>query len=81
MKCLAGIGVAVWLLCCPSTSHAQAVEVTPFVGHRFGGDVFERVIGQPVDLDGTRAVGAVVNVKVGRPASSSRRSSRISKRE
>jgi len=67
MRCLAGPTVAGWLLFCPWTSHAQAVEVTPFVGHRFGGDVFERVIGQPVDLDGTRAVGALVNVKVRTP--------------
>jgi hypothetical protein len=37
--------------------------VTPFVGYRFGGGFFERITGQPVDLDGAPAVGAVVNVK------------------
>jgi len=58
------IAVATGLLCCPSTSHAQTVEVTPWVGYRFGGDFFERITGQPVDLDGTRTVGGVVNVKV-----------------
>ena len=62
---LAGIAVASGLLCCPSASHAQTVEVTPFVGYRFGGDFFERVTGQPVDLDGTRTFGAAVNVKLG----------------
>ena len=60
-----GIGVAVWLACWPAPSHGQALEVTPFVGYRFGGGFFERVTGQPVDLDGARAVGAVVNVRVG----------------
>ena len=59
----AGIGVAIGLLCCPSASHAQTVEVTPLFGYRFGGDLFERVTRQPVDLDGTRTFGAVVNVK------------------
>jgi hypothetical protein len=57
------IALAAWLLCSPGTSHAQAVEVTPFVGYRFGGDFFERITGQSVDLDDTRTVGAVVNVK------------------
>jgi hypothetical protein len=58
-----GIAVAAWLLCWPGTSQAQTVEVTPAVGYRFGGDFFERITGQPVNLDGARTVGAVVNVK------------------
>ena len=61
---LVEIAVATGLLCCPSTSHAQTVEVAPFVGYRFGGDLFERIAGQPVALDGTRTVGGVVNVKL-----------------
>ncbi len=65
MRRLGRIAVAAWLLCWPETSPAQAIEVTPFVGYRFGGDFFERVTGQPVDLDGARAVGAVLNVKFG----------------
>jgi len=28
---------------------AQTVEISPFVGYRFGGDFFERVTGQAVD--------------------------------
>jgi hypothetical protein len=62
MRRLGGFAAAAWLLCWPGTSHAQAVEVTPFVGYRFGGDFFERITGQSVDLDGARTVGAVVNV-------------------
>jgi hypothetical protein len=60
-----GIGVVVWLVCSPASSHGQALEVAPFVGYRFGGGFFERVTGEAVDLDGARAVGAVVNVRVG----------------
>ena len=60
---LARIALAAWLLCWPATSEAQTVEVTPFYGYRVGGDFFEIVSGQPVDLDGTKAVGGVVNVK------------------
>jgi hypothetical protein len=63
MRRLGGIGVVVWLFCCPATSQAQVVEVTPFFGYRFGGDFFERITGQEVDLDGARVVGAAVNVK------------------
>jgi hypothetical protein len=55
------------VLCWPGTNHAQTVEVTPFGGYRFGGGFFERVTGQPVDLDGAPAVGAVVNVAFREP--------------
>ena len=41
---------------------AQTVEVAPLGGYRFGGDLFERVTGQPVDLDGAAVVGGVLNV-------------------
>jgi hypothetical protein len=41
---------------------AQAVEVAPFGGYRFGGGFFELVTGQPVDLDGAPVFGVVVDV-------------------
>jgi hypothetical protein len=41
---------------------AQGVEVTPLVGYRFGGDFFELITRNPVDLDGARALGVVANV-------------------
>lgn len=51
------------LLACHATGAlAQTVEVSPFAGYRFGGDFFERVTGQPVDLDGAPAIGGIVNV-------------------
>jgi len=37
MKRVGGIAIVAWLLCWPGTSHAQTVEVTPFVGYRLGG--------------------------------------------
>lgn len=42
--------------------HAQGVEITPIGGYRFGGDFFELVTSQPVDLDGAPAVGMVLNI-------------------
>ena len=41
---------------------AQTFEVTPFAGYRFGGGFFERLTGQPVDLDGAASFGVVVDV-------------------
>jgi hypothetical protein len=42
--------------------HAQAVEIAPFAGYRFGGDFFELVTGEPVDLDGAPSFGVAVNI-------------------
>jgi hypothetical protein len=43
-------------------AHAQGVEIAPLGGYRFGGDFFELVTGQPVDLDGAPALGVAVNI-------------------
>jgi len=53
---------AACLICHASVLGAQTVEVTPFGGYRFGGDFFEIVTRQPVDLDGAPALGVVVDV-------------------
>ena len=45
-----------------SGASAQNVEVAPFAGYRFGGGFFELVTGQPVDLDGARSFGVMVDV-------------------
>jgi hypothetical protein len=42
--------------------YAQGVEIVPFGGYRFGGDFFEAMAGQRVDVDGSPALGVVVNV-------------------
>ena len=54
--------LALHLVLCPAFAAAQTVEVSPVVGYRFGGDFFERVTSQPVDLDGAPAIGGVLNV-------------------
>jgi len=41
---------------------AQGIEITPIGGYRFGGDFFEIITDQPVDLDGAPAVGIVLNI-------------------
>jgi hypothetical protein len=41
---------------------AQSVELMPFGGYSFGGDFFEIVADQAVDLDGAPVMGFVLNV-------------------
>jgi hypothetical protein len=43
---------------------AQGLEVTPFGGYRFGGDHFELLAAQPLDLDGAPTLGLAVDVPV-----------------
>jgi hypothetical protein len=53
---------ALLVVALPCAAAAQAVEVSPFVGYRFGGDFFEIVTGRPVDTDGTRSLGIAVDL-------------------
>jgi len=43
-------------------ARATAFEIAPFAGYRFGGDFFELITGQRVDLDGAPAWGATVGI-------------------
>jgi hypothetical protein len=45
-----------------SPLRAQVVEVAPFGGYRFGGDLFEVVAGRALDIDIAPAVGVVFDV-------------------
>lgn len=54
--------VAASLLGAPAVASAQTFEVTPFGGYRFGGDFFEIVTRQRVDLDGAPSLGVTVDV-------------------
>ena len=54
--------IAVLCLAMAARVSAQTVEIAPFGGYRFGGDLFERVTGQAVDLDGAPVAGGVVNI-------------------
>jgi hypothetical protein len=63
------VAAVVWCLLLPRPVSAQTVEATPFGGYRFGGDFFELITGQPVDLDGAPAVGVALDLKLRRPGS------------
>lgn len=51
-----------------ATAYAQDFEITPFGGYRFGGDFFELLTQQPLDLDGAPVFGVVVDVPTTRGA-------------
>jgi hypothetical protein len=51
--------------CLTASASAQTVEIVPLGGYRFGGDLFERTINRPVDLDGAPAIGGAVDIALG----------------
>ncbi len=63
---VAVIAVLACTFCGTTTARAQGVEITPFGGYRFGGDFFELITDQPVDLDGSVSFGAIVDVPLQR---------------
>lgn len=52
----------VWSLA--ALASAQTVEVAPFAGYRFGGDLFELATDHPLDLDGSPVFGGAVSVEL-----------------
>jgi len=69
---MSGARVVPWLLAAllglPALARAQTpVEITPFGGYRFGGDFFELITGEPVDLDGAPVFGVAVDVPIKDP--------------
>ena len=48
---------------------AQTVQVAPFGGYRFGGDLYEEITATSLDIDGSPSVGAVVDVFLDRDLS------------
>jgi len=55
---LAGTTILIALLAGVPLS-AQGIEIAPFGGYRFGGDLFEIAAGRPLDEDGASALGVV----------------------
>jgi hypothetical protein len=45
-----------------SLAHAQSIELAPFGGYRFGGDFFELMARQRLDIDGAPALGLAFDV-------------------
>ena len=41
---------------------AQTVQIIPFAGYRFGGDLFELAANHPLDVDGAPVLGGAVNI-------------------
>ncbi len=57
------VGATALIVCLAAHAvDAQGLELMPFGGYRFGGDFFELATGHPADLDGSPALGFVVNV-------------------
>jgi len=59
------VGAIAFVVCLAAharVADAQGLELMPFGGYRFGGDFFELATGRPADLDGSPALGFVVNV-------------------
>ena len=61
-----GTIVIVYLFANVAPLRAQAVEISPFVGYRFGGDLFEIVAARPLDVDGAPTLGVIVDVPIDR---------------
>jgi hypothetical protein len=59
---LARAGALVVCLLTAATAAAQDFEIAPFGGYRFGGDFFELLAQQALDLDGAPAFGVAVDV-------------------
>jgi len=57
-------GLLLWLMsiAAPSSLRAQTLEVAPFGGYRFGGDLYEVYTGTPLDIDGGPTVGGLFDV-------------------
>jgi hypothetical protein len=58
---LAGTTIVIALLAWTAPVSAQGVEIAPFGGYRFGGDLFELAVGHPLDADGAPALGVVLD--------------------
>jgi hypothetical protein len=63
---VAVIAVLASIVCGTTAANAQGVEITPFGGYRFGGDFFELITDQPVDLDGSVSFGVAVDIPLQR---------------
>ncbi len=59
------VSIAVLLLTAvPAVVCAQAVQVAPFGGYRFGGGLYETSTGATLDVDGAPAAGVMVDIFV-----------------
>lgn len=62
IRALCALTIVAGVLGPAQVASAQGIEVAPFAGYRFGGDFFELMTGQPLDLDGAKSLGITLNV-------------------
>jgi len=55
------LALVLFLLLPARAAFAQAVEISPFGGYRFGGDPFEWAAGRPLDIDYAPALGLTID--------------------
>jgi hypothetical protein len=58
------VGALLWTIA--HTASGQTLEIAPFGGYRFGGDLYEEIAGTPLDIDGAPSFGATLDVFVDR---------------
>ena len=56
-------------MCLGGAAVAQTLQVAPFGGYRFGGDLYEEITATSLDIDGAPSVGATVDVFIDRSLS------------
>lgn len=63
MRCvLVVVGVVMTVIGLARSADAQTIQVTPFAGYRFGGDLYEVMTGTRLDIDGAASFGAIGDV-------------------
>jgi len=65
LRCADALLAALVLAGSVGRADAQTVQVMPFGGYRFGGDLYEEITGTELDIDGAPAVGVVLDVPLG----------------
>ena len=60
------VGLILLVLCGPV--RAQSVDVSPFLGYRFGGDLYEEITGTSLDIDGALCAGVLLDAYIDRRA-------------
>ncbi len=61
---LAVLFAGLLLSAAPQAARAQAVQVAPFGGYRFGGELYDLLAGVPLYIDGAPCVGVTVDLFV-----------------
>ena len=58
----AAVAIVLVEVCLVGGAGAQTLQVAPFGGYRFGGDLYEEITATSLDIDGAPSVGGIVDV-------------------